>query len=628
MIRCIAALLMGGAVLCAASPAPTLPPVEAFFAEPEFRSPRLSPDGRTLAMTGTRKFKDFLATIDLATMKPTASASFTDGTLVDFWWKGNDWVIFVIENQAGFVSFRSFDLTKRKVVNLANFNRRGARLVAALPDDPYHVLAETPTADGVELRKLDVRTGKSVIVQPDPGFVQRWVVNRAGVALAALKAVNEKWSVLLRPDAATPWTETPQGTMSSPALSPNAISADGRELLAYEKPTDRPSRLVAIDLATGARRTLRADETEDAGGLGYWNPGDVSPRGVEFGPWSEQASFFSAGDAELVAQLGSALDGARAVIVSQSEDGNRMVVAALSPAGRQDYWLFDRTAGSLLPLGSTRPVLDGRRLGESRPFTFAARDGQTLHGRIWLPHDRSGPAPAALLVTDFDPEASQQAWLSFDLELLRTRGYAILRVKHRGSPGFGPRFSALGTDQLHAAIADDLADAAKHAQAEGWVASGKVGLYGRGVMGVAAVHSFARNPGTFAVWLNDSTRLSRDALWERELIFGLYPTQVDGPAREVLKAARSYRASLDPLKAAAAITVPSFHHCGSREFLNLDTDSLLRRLREAGTPHVFFEEKADETSTTTEARRERRLRDQTALYQALLAFLSQHLPAG
>jgi hypothetical protein len=96
----------------------------------------------------------------------------------------------------------------------------------------------------------------------------------------------------------------------------------------------------------------------------------------------------------------------------------------------------------------------------------------------------------------------------------------------------------------------------------------------------------------------------------------------------VLKAARSYRASLDPLKAATAITVPSFHHCSSRTYLGLNTDALLRRLREAGTPHVFLEEKPDESSTTNEARRERRQRDQTALYEALLAFLTRHLPAG
>jgi len=625
MIRLLTVLLWGVVLLPAATVSQTPnASIESFLSASEFRTPKISPSGRFLGLTGVRKFHDYLAAIDLETMRPQPLATFTDSALVDYWWKSDGLIVLLVENSDGYRSFRTLDVREKKVIPLHNFNTRGALLVSTLPDESDYILAQTPTARGLELRKLNVRNGKSTRVQEDLGFIEEWVVDAKGQALAGLKRINDEWSLLLRPNAEAAWRELPQGKLTRPNLSPLCIHPDQRRLVVEDNATFDTSRVVAIDLATGLQEQLAHAPTVDVATIDSMGDDPIRSRAIRFSGERHPPLYLRADDERLAAQLNAAVVDAQNLIVSASADESRLVIYSHNPKGRHDYWIFDRRAGNLTSIGSALPALDQVELGDSKEFQFISPDGLALIGRIWFPHvSKESPPPAILVTSNYLQEPYSQA-LPANLELLRCHGYAIIRADHRGTQGHGAKHWALGKNQLDSGIADDLAQSVKFAADAGWIDPSRVAIWGRGMGGIAAIHAIDRHPTIFRVWIDEDGILRRNAIPTWALVFGLHEWRGGELLDSVEKEARDYRATLDPATVATKVNLPSFHIFGRNNFLSSGGADLQRHLAKSPIPHDFYVWE-DLSGLPLEEQRSRNLRVHTEAYGKLLKFLAANL---
>src|SRR3954470_23040434 len=86
------------------------PAVEDFFAKPTFSNLKLSPSGAKLAVPGVSNGTEYLATIDLATMQSTPIGEFKDSHLAEYWWKGEDLILMLVQFKSGRSGYRLLDL--------------------------------------------------------------------------------------------------------------------------------------------------------------------------------------------------------------------------------------------------------------------------------------------------------------------------------------------------------------------------------------------------------------------------------------------------------------------------------------------------------------------------------------
>ena len=71
-----------------------------------------------------------------------------------------------------------------------------------------------------------------------------------------------------------------------------------------------------------------------------------------------------------------------------SDDEMKMVLSVGSDTNPGDYYMYDRGKNSLAYLGSSRPWIDPKTMAPMKPFSFEARDGETIYGFLTVPVDR------------------------------------------------------------------------------------------------------------------------------------------------------------------------------------------------------------------------------------------------
>jgi dipeptidyl aminopeptidase/acylaminoacyl peptidase len=618
------------ALSCSAATA-SIPPAAVFFGPAEFGHPKISPNGKMVGICGTRNFHDYFATIDLSTGKPQPQVTFDEAQIMDFWWKGDRFVVFLVDKGGG-AAFRGFDLETRKEYLMPRFNARVATMINPLAGDPDHILATSKNNTGTEVVRINVRTGKVTVLQENIEYASNLAIDRKGQVLAALRYKSEKWSLLIRSHPGEPWRESTQGGRYYPDFMPLGVHPDQKRIIGLDWKNGNVQRLVARDPGSGADEVLFSQPDVDPGYLVYWGEDGTDLRAITYVTDREQVHYFEPADAAFARQIDEALPGYSNQIANTSADGNRLLVRSDSVGKPTCYWLFDRHAVQLSPLTSAQPGLSNLPPSESLPFFFSARDQVAMSARLIRPAGSSTQRPPPVIVlsygllqypfdSGFDPS---RQWLV-------SHGYAVLEVNHRGVAGYGRKFAQLADGNIHTTLADDLADAVKHAAAQGWIDPKRVGLFGGGVAGVTGIYTIARNPAMFSIWLNYNTPLTPDLIPTWELLFDRtaigqsFHTQV---MDETERRLRVYRRSLDPLDAAGQFALPSFHFYFGNGDARLDVPRLKRQLSRSGIPFqcLFSGRQLTRPRDINEHRR-RTTEDQVEGGTALLAFLQKNMPA-
>jgi dipeptidyl-peptidase-4 len=123
------------------------------------------------------------------------------------------------------------------------------------------------------------------------------------------------------------------------------------------------------------------------------------------------------------------------------------------------------------------PTLD---LVRPELFSFRNRAGTLLQGMLYKP----AKLPAPLVVAVYGGprvQIVQNSWANtVDLraQYLAKLGFAVMKVDNRGSSRRGLEFEGAIAERMGTVEVDDQVDGVRHAQAEGWVDGGRVGVYG------------------------------------------------------------------------------------------------------------------------------------------------------
>jgi dipeptidyl aminopeptidase/acylaminoacyl peptidase len=603
-------------------------PRRILFGNPERVSPRISPDGASLAWIAPREgvLNVWVAPLGDDGVDWDSAQVVTEDTergIRVFEWAHDGRHLLYLQDTGGDENWRLYDvdLTTMQRRDLTPFEGVQAQILATDKKHPSDVLVglnrDNPALHDVY--RLNLVTGDLVKEVENPGFA-RWVADtelavRGGVVLEP----DGSLVIKIRDGAGGDWRQL----LSLPAedaltSGPIAISADGASMLARSSAGAETGRLVRLDLASGAAEVLAADPEADVAGVRL-HPDTREPQIVA---WVKERMEYRVLDPSVAADVAAvrALHPGDPNIVAHDHSDMLWLVAFTNDAGPVPFFLYDRQRREGRFLFDHQPELGRYELAPMEPFSYTARDGLTIHGYATFPPGAGRTGLPTVLNVHGGPWGRDTWGLDPEAQWLANRGYLCLQVNFRGSTGYGKAFVNAGDREWGGAMQNDLTDAVAFAVAQGWADPARVAIYGGSYGGYAALAGAAFTPDLYrcAVDIVGPSNLKTlietiPPYWQPQV--ALFHQRVGNPETDA-----EFLWSRSPLSRASSIRTPLLIAQGANDprVKQAESEQIVAALRDAGIDYEYllFPDEGHGF-----AKPENRLR----FYAAAERFLARHL---
>ena len=485
---------------------PDLIPLPVLFGNPERVSPEISPDGTQLAWIAPHDgvLNVWLAPISLADGVHLAAARVvtddTDRGIRQFGWAHDGRHLLYVQDTGGDENWRLYDvdLPTMQRRDLTPFDNVQTQLIAAERTRPTEILVGL-NRDNPQLHdvyRLDLESGELTREVENFGVVG-WVADAQMVVRAAVQPQPDGgYDLLVRESAGDEW----RVLLSIPAddaLTTDvvAFSEDGRSLLMTSSLGARTSRLVRVDLATGATQVLAEDPQADVSGIRI-HPDTREPQIVTVLKGRSEYLVLDPGVADDLAAI-RALHHGDPTFEGADDSDSIWLIGFINDSGPIPYYAYDRATRTARFLFEHRPELTRYELADMEPFSFTARDGLTVHGYLTFPPGAERADLPTVLNVHGGPWARDAWGMDPHDQWLANRGYLCIQVNYRGSTGYGKDFVNAGDRQWGARMQDDLSDAVGYAISRGWADPAKVAIFGGSYGGYAALAGAAFTPDIY-----------------------------------------------------------------------------------------------------------------------------------
>jgi dipeptidyl aminopeptidase/acylaminoacyl peptidase len=266
------------------------------------------------------------------------------------------------------------------------------------------------------------------------------------------------------------------------------------------------------------------------------------------------------------------------------------LVGFSNDAGPMRFFSYNRAARTGSFLFESRPDLNRFELAPMEPFSYAARDGLTIHGYVTFPPGAPRTGLPTVLNVHGGPQARDMWGFDPEAQWLANRGYLCVQVNYRGSTGYGKSFVAAGDREWGAKMHDDLLDAVARVVSEGWADPDRVAIYGGSYGGYAALVGAAFTPEVFRCAVdivgpsNLKTLLETIPPYWAPMRAGLYK-RVGDPEKDA-----DFLWSRSPLSRAANISIPLLIAQGANDprVKQAESEQIVAALEAAGIDHEYM----------------------------------------
>ncbi len=502
--------LGGGLTAASAEGTAARADVSAFVGYETFRSATLSPDGRYVAGILRDADGDMLIIHDRTTrvtrpIQRARSDQNLELTFVQF--KGDDRLIFGLQQKFQIVQGKGsrtmksadpadlgYSYTSRVFTsNLDGSDLKSlydpaseqgfprwvtASIAEILPEDAEHVLMQTPSTGGTQLRKINVRTGKSSILetgsQDTIGFV---LDNQQKPVLREDSVAGGKGTAWFRRDAKGKWIEVVRFRGEERANGAPDFEGLGRgprpgTAIVSARPNGRDTNgLYVYDAALGSYaepiyehdlfdvfNVMRNPSNGEVVGACYdgfkWQCAPADP--VLANHWLALQDAIGE-DFNVRLASGGSLNGSVLLMV----DG---------PKEPGAYYIYDTKGRALERFQSTRTDIDPSLLPSMMVVDYKATDGTDMWGYLWLPpgatkETRNLPT---IVLPHGGPE-SRDTWGRDPMAgYWSSQGYAVFQPHFRGGSGTGRKWVEAGHGQWGQLIQNDINDGTRAMVAAGY----------------------------------------------------------------------------------------------------------------------------------------------------------------
>jgi dipeptidyl aminopeptidase/acylaminoacyl peptidase len=420
-------------------------------------------------------------------------------------------------------------------------------------------------------------------------------------------------------DASREWKLVDKKTLGA-RYHPFAFTAKDKEVYASYSPDGGPEKIVR-DAVDGSSRVVVAEDPLGSVTRFAYTAMPFVPFGARTDIGIPKLRYLDANlpEAKLHKMLSDQFPGEFVTFINFTDDGQKLLFHVASDRDPGSYYTFDRQNGQANLLFSNMEQIDPEQMAERLPIEFKARDGLTLTGYLTLPKDAAHKKAPLVIMPHGGPAGINDTWFfDTDAQFLASRGYAVLQVNFRGSGGRGLKFMNAGQHQWGGAMMDDLIDGVKWAGTRADVDAKRVCTYGASFGGYAALMLPIREQAMF------KCAIGYAGLYDLNMVFEEHNVRSRKSSKSFyLRWLGSDKAELDrysPALQAEKIKVPVLLvHGGKDEVCPKEQAYKMREnLTKAGSaPEWHFVPEEGHGFYDVENRR--------ALYVKLEAFLAKHI---
>lgn len=523
-------LTIGLVVLCVSAHAADLIPIEDFAKNPSQSNLQLSSDGRYCASLRAVDGRNSIEFMDLASatvrkfdlgqiqsMLPGGQRR----SILRYRWLGSKRILAVVVD--GVIAFdregRDFRaLSGRAAARTENMVLSTSKdwlfledpfyvfqddVHALMPNHPWDGASPTLYTDAIN---MNTETGSYETVVKNPGEVISWMADSGGIVRAGIRQKSiEDINVIYRDDEKRPWR--PLAELSNLHSEPPALyglSTDGKGLFVATNNANGYKALYRCDLATGKLgEPLLETPGYDVGTAGeaVWSDDRQVLLGFSYMTDGPHLKCFDEEFARRMAEIDSLLPNTFNRPVSIADNGRRILVYSGSDRNPGAYYLYSTDTKKLDPILRVRPWLKPEQMAPMNPIAYTARDGLEIHGYITIPlGQKPRNLPLVVLPHDLPFGAGARDRWSFQpfVQMLASRGYAVLQMNYRGSSGYGQSFLKHGGRELAGMIQQDIEDAARWAIAKKVADPKRIAVVGDNrIGGFSALCALYRNPDLY-----------------------------------------------------------------------------------------------------------------------------------
>ena len=505
-------------------------PIAAFVKGSKFNEPRLSPDGKHLAIQVTQEIdgrdQKLLNIYALDGFKLISAIRFPVFQMpFGFRWvsntrlivpKAEDWGAREQPVFLGEIFATDFDGQNQEYLygkDKFTYQRRGATsggddygwgYVHSIPDEPNDrfFLREKKwdnKSNRTFLYDVDAKSGVKKLIADVEARDLNYLLQHDGTPRFAFGGNdNNRVIGFLRDKNKDSWQPIAAKRLGK-AFWPLAFTPDDQAFYLLFSESGDQGALMKESMVDG-ERTLVAREKNGSINLIQYGPGTHQPFAVASRLGIPAIHYIdeNSPEAQLHKALSKQFPGQYLNFETFSADGNKLLFTVSSDREPGEYYLFDRTTKKAEFLIADQPSIDASKMAERKPIQFQARDGLDLYGYLTLPPKRGDKKLPLILIPHGGPQGVADNWFfDPDAQFLASRGYAVLQVNYRGSGGRGDNFLRAGNGQWATGIQQDLTDGVRWLISQGTADPARVCVYGGSFGAYAAMMTTILEPDMF-----------------------------------------------------------------------------------------------------------------------------------
>lgn len=348
-----------------------------------------------------------------------------------------------------------------------------------------------------DLHKLDLTTGKSELIEKNPGNVMGYILDNDMQPRAAvtMNPMDGSQTLLVRDKAGAEWRKF-RTWPSEEQGSAVGFTADNNGIWMIGNHDANAVRLLKVDIASGKEEVIAEDAEYDLSGALIDQKRKI-PLAVSFEKARTEWKVLDNSVAEDFKVLSEVRRGDMQV-TSKTLDDQTWIVSYNSDDSPATAYIYDRASKKATYLYSNNSKLEKVKLARMEPIEYKTKDGLLVRGYLTLPVGVEPKNLPTVLLVHGGPWARDSWGYNGIVQFLANRGYAVLQVNFRGSTGYGKQFLNAGNREWAAKMHQDLIDGVDWAVAKGYSNPKKVAIMGGSYGGYATLVGLTFTPDKFA----------------------------------------------------------------------------------------------------------------------------------